>query len=307
MRIGNCVRLLRIDRAARVLEVIESPPAHVRILKLAEIDPYMRVLVTEKRRKVQEFLAEKLTPAGRIIRARPFGPSLGLHRMRRRAEREQVDHHRFVVAAPVVLEKTFFGRPAETDGVAVRLGPLPIDAGVDLIDQTANLRFLGVGAVEIRLIEKRAGQQDRGVDRRELAILEPLPGLHVQKVVEKTLVTGRAFYVVSLRRIAEEAQRSEDTPPSFFARDIPALDRDRIAGKPETDGCDARIRRRRIPIGNQSVFRVRRIPEEAKRPFLQLDQERIDDRTHPSRRRLDVRSRNRIAAVAISETNKLDR
>src|SRR5205823_8001000 len=82
-RIGDCIGLLRIDRAARVFEVIEAAPAHVRILKLAEIDPYMRVLVTEKRRKVQELLAEKLTPAGRIIRAGPFGPSLGLHRVRR--------------------------------------------------------------------------------------------------------------------------------------------------------------------------------------------------------------------------------
>ena len=69
----------------------------------------MRVLVTEKRRKVQEFLAEELAPAGRIIRARPFGPGLGVHSMRRRAERKQVDQHRFVVAAPVVLEKAFLG------------------------------------------------------------------------------------------------------------------------------------------------------------------------------------------------------
>jgi hypothetical protein len=70
---------------------------------------------------------------------------------------------------------------------APRLGPRPVDPGVDLVDEAANLHLFRVGAIEVRLTEERARQENRRVDGGQLAVLEALPGLHVEEVIEEPL------------------------------------------------------------------------------------------------------------------------
>ena len=74
----------------------------------------------------------------------------------------------------------------------------------------------------------------------------------------------------------EEVQRCQYALPRRLARHVTALDADGIRGQAEADRRDARERRRRIPVRNQTVLRVRRIPEEAEGAFLELDQEGVE-------------------------------
>src|SRR5207247_4070497 len=133
-------------------------------------------------------------------------------------------------AAPVVLEKAVFGRPAEADGGWLRLCPAPIDTAIDHVHERANLRLLGIRAVEIGLTEERTGEQDGGIDRRQFTVLEPLPGLHVQEMVEEPLVTAPTASLGTLRSVVEEPQGRKHALPSLLAGDIAALDADRVRG-----------------------------------------------------------------------------
>src|SRR3546814_2010440 len=76
--------------AAAVLEVVDAARTHVLVLDAAEIDPDLAVLVSELRREAQVFLAFEMPPAA-VVGARPRGPRVGLDRVRRRAQGEDVD------------------------------------------------------------------------------------------------------------------------------------------------------------------------------------------------------------------------
>src|SRR3989442_6026181 len=271
-RIGDRVGLLRIDRPAAVLEVVEPAAAHVVVLDLAKIHPHVRVLVSEQRREAQVLLAKDLAPA-LVVSARPFRPGLLPDGEGRRTQRQQIDQHGFVVAAPVVLEESVFGRPAVADRRYIRLRPAPIHAAIDLFGEVADLRLFALRPAEVRLAEKHAGQKKRGIYGGQLAVLEPLSGLHVEVVVEEALVAGDSAGRRALRRVVEEEQRCQYALLRRLPRYVTRLDADGIHGQADADRRDARERRCRIPVRNQAVLRVRGVPEEAEGAFLELDQE----------------------------------
>src|SRR5205085_6136822 len=107
--------------------------------------------------------------------------------------------------------ETILRRPAEADRRTVGLRPVPVDAAIELFGELADFDFLVLGAAEVGLAEKDARHQDRGMDGGELAVVEPLPGLHVEEVIEKAFVAGDAALRRTLRRVVEEAQRGENT------------------------------------------------------------------------------------------------
>ena len=113
-RIGRRVFALRIGRAPAVLEIIDALRAHEIVLDAAEIDPDVRVLVAEQRPERQEFLAAELAPVV-LVGLRPLLPGIVVDRMRRRAERQDVEQHGFVVAAPVEAQEAGFRPPAMRD------------------------------------------------------------------------------------------------------------------------------------------------------------------------------------------------
>ena len=110
----------------------------------------------------------------------------------------------------------------------------------------------------------------RGIDGRQLAVLEPLAGLHVQEVIEEAagdpVMPAR---LGALRRVGEEPQRRQHALPRLLARDVATLDADRIRREPKADCGDARVRRRRIAVRDQAVLRIGGLPEEAERTLLQ--------------------------------------
>ncbi len=118
-----------------------------------------------------------------------------------RSEREQHDEHRLVVALPVVRDETRLGLPAHAEEFAVHLRPFPVDSPVDRVDVGPDLRLVGMLAVEVGLCVKHAADQERGVDRGQLAAARAVTGLHVEEMVEKSLVARHADPLCPLRRL----------------------------------------------------------------------------------------------------------
>src|SRR2546426_8183357 len=108
----------------------------------------------------------------------------------------------------------------------------------------------------VRLAEHHAREQERGIDGRELHILEPLTRAHVEEVIEEAVVAGRARDARVLGGGPEEAQRREGAGGRLSAGDIATLHADRGGGEREPDRRDARERRARRAGGGQPVLGV---------------------------------------------------
>ena len=99
-RIGRRIGLLHQRRAAAVLEIIPSRPAHRRVANAAEIDPDMTVLMPEQWREAEQLVAVSIDPLP-LIACGPRLPCRRRQRMRRRTQRQDVEQHPLVIAAPV--------------------------------------------------------------------------------------------------------------------------------------------------------------------------------------------------------------
>ena len=159
------------------------------------------------------------------------------------------------------------------DGGGAHLGPLPVHAAIDLFDQIANLHLLRARAVEIGLAEEGPGDKKRRIDRRQLALFEPLARLHVEEMIKKALVAGCAASIRVLRRVTKEAQGREHPLSRRLARDIATFDANGIGGQAETNRRDAGKGRRRKSIRYKAVLPICRVPEKAERALLELDDE----------------------------------
>src|SRR5258708_2388836 len=260
------VTALGVGGAAALLEVVEVVGTHVGVANAAEVHPYVGELVTEERREGEVGLPEERArvPA---VSPRPQRPGPLADRMRRGAEREEIDDHRLVVALPVVMREALLRSPGERDPRRARLGPGPVDAAVDLIRQLPDLDLPGLCGVEIALTEEHAPEEERCVDGRDLAVVGACTGAHVDEMMEESVL---------VRFVREEAQRRQHALARRSARDVAALDADRVGGEPEADRRDARKCRRRIAVRNETVVRVRRLPEEAEGALLEVGDSRIE-------------------------------
>ena len=111
--VGDAVGALGERRPARVLEVGDALRLHVGVLDVAEVDPAVRVLVPEQRREDHEGVAVVRQP---VVAARPGRPGIVGHRVGRRAEGQDVQDHRLVVADPLAEAREAGARlPAHQD------------------------------------------------------------------------------------------------------------------------------------------------------------------------------------------------
>ena len=163
--------------------------------------------------------------------------------------------------------------PQGHDGRAWR-EPLPVCTAVDRVGETADFRLGRVdGVSEVRLAEQHAAEQERGVDRRELDLLVAGPRVHIEEVIKEPVVAGRGGGRV-LTRGPEEPQGSDHPLTCLVARDVPALDANRVRGEPEPHGRDAREGRGRGAIRDEAVRRVGQVPEVVERARLERVEER---------------------------------
>ena len=234
----------------------------------------MAVLVAEQRTEGQVLLVLVLAPAV-VVGPAPRRPGLRPDRMRGRAEREDVQHHRLVVADPVVLDHAALGKPAHRDQRLVLLQPGPLDAAVQLVGQRADLLLARVLLVVVRLREQHAHHQQRRIHARQLdPALVTVAGLHVEEVVVEPVVSALPRRLRSLRQLLQELQRQQRAVHRLVAADPALLHADRIRGQRETDRSDAGERPRRIAVRRQAVALVGGVPEELERALLDVAEQR---------------------------------
>ena len=272
VRVVDGVGALGERGPARVLEVVDPPLAHVRVLDAAEVHPDMRVLVAEEGAEVEVLVAVVGRPA---VRARERRPRLRPDRVRGRAEGEEVEDHRLVVALVAEVEEALLGLPPHANEARRELRPVPLDAAVERVGEGANFFFFRTIPVEILLAEEDASHQERRVDGGKLDLPEPLTSVHVEEVVEEAAVAGRALSGLALRRVPEKAERGERAASGLGSGDVAALDADGIGREREADGGHARERRLGPAVRREPVLRVRRVPEPAEGVLLKRVEERL--------------------------------
>src|SRR5690242_4634213 len=84
-----------------------------------------------------------------VVGAGPQRPRRGTHRVRWRAEREQIDEHGLVVAVPVELREPPVGCPRERYRRRAGLRPGPVHPAVELIRERAYLPLARVLPVKV--------------------------------------------------------------------------------------------------------------------------------------------------------------
>ena len=165
MRVAPRVLALNFGGAPAVLEIVAALLAHEAIPDAAKIDPCVRELVHEQRPRIQKIVAVQIFP---LVGRGPGLVAVTLDRVRRRAQREHVQHNGLAVTIPAVMQESAFGFPAVVDRRAAVLRPTPVHAAVQHIDEFAQPDFVRGVRGEIPARGQRAGDQQRGVDHRQL-------------------------------------------------------------------------------------------------------------------------------------------
>jgi len=94
-------------------------------------------------------------------------------------------------------------------------------------------------------------------------------GLHVEEVIEKSLVPGDVRRLRSLRCVVEESQGIQRPLRRVRSRYVTALDAHWIRRQRETDRGDARETLRRPTVRRESVVGIGTLPEPIECPALQ--------------------------------------
>ena len=196
--------------------------------------------------------------------------------MRRAAEREHVDEHAFVVAAPVVDLELQLGAPGHADVGHVLDRPWPVHPAIQVVRDLSHLLLLRVVTVEISLHEQHAGHEQRGVDGRQLGIAVAHADAEIQEVIEKSLVAAGARRLGTLRQVVQEFERRQHARARLRARDPAAFRADRVGVQREADGRDARERRLRPAIGHESRVGLGRVPEKIEGALFDVLEQRIE-------------------------------
>src|SRR5207247_1064061 len=97
-----------------------------------------------------------------LVRSGPAGPRGRGDGVGGRAERQDVEDHRLVVATPVVAEEPPLRAvrvPSQGDERYAGSGPLPIGAPVDRVGEPTDFGLDRIRGVEVRLAGEDSGEQ----------------------------------------------------------------------------------------------------------------------------------------------------
>ena len=206
----------------------------------------------EERARVQQFTTVDVLPSIR----RTIGViTLRRQRVGGRAEPEDVQQQAFVIALPAVLDEAGLRPPAVRERGTTIARPVPVGAAVQPVGQVPDLALVAGVTVEERAHRQGTGEQERRVDRGQLAVPHATTGLDVEEVVEEALVAGG----VGLRPL----RTGEKVPEAFqgdLCGEVPGehstLDHDWNRGQRHADSGDADRRRRVRLVPDQSIVRV---------------------------------------------------
>ena len=200
-----------------------------------------------------------------------------------------------MVALPPVAEEAALRRPPHRDGRAAVEGPVPLGPLVERRGALAELPLVRAVAVEVAGGEEGAGQEDRRVDGRELALPRPAPLVHVQEVVVEPAVADAVAGAV-LRRVAEKADGGEGEPERPLSAAPPALHGDREGRQQEAGGGDGGWALRIRTVHHEPAGGVRLVEEVVERDALDVVEELHRRRREGRGRHRDRRGRARRRA-----------
>ena len=275
-RIVDRVPLLHIGCAAGVLEIVDAFVAHERVLNAAKVDPDMRNLMREQRPRVKIVVSVTVFP---LVGGSPRGVAALRQRMSGRAESQDIQHQRLVVAFPAPFQESAFGFPPVRDRSATILRPSPVSAAIERVGKGAYFLFLGRIRVKIRARRQRTGEQNGAVHRRQFALPGAPAGLHVEKMIIEAVVAG-SVRLGALPAVPEKSQCGEDRLDRRCARDEAALDRDRIRRQGEPGGRNAGGPIGRGLVEHQPILRIGLVQKVAEGLALKGFQLGIDRRVY---------------------------
>jgi hypothetical protein len=182
--------------------------------------------------------------------------------MGRRAERQKVHQHRLVVAPPVERDEAALGRPAHRDSGGARHGPLPVGPPVERIGVGPDGRLLPVAPVEVLLDEQHAGEEQGGVHRRQLDVLEAEAADRIEEMVEEAAKTAGTRRGGPLRQLVKEPEGREDPLRRGLPGDVAAFRADRVRGERKAHGRNAGERRGGPAVRGEAGALAGPFPEE---------------------------------------------
>ena len=192
--------------------------------------------------------------------------------MRRRGQPQHIQDGRLAVALPAIVQKAAVRLPALAHGGLSALRPMPVDAAVEGVGESADFGFARCVAVKIHRRRQHACQQQRGVDQGQFAVPDPLAAAHVEKVVIETLVS-RCIRPAVLRAVPEKLQGGKRAGDSIGARHPAALDADGVARERKADDGNAGWRVFAAGIGDKAIGGIAILQEIAKRRALKTVQQ----------------------------------
>ena len=187
---------------------------------------------------------------------------------RRRAEPQDVQQQRLVVAFPAVLQKAALGLPAVDDGGAAVLRPLPVGPAIEPVGKAPNVALIGRVCVEVAPGRQRAGQEHGAIHRRELATPGAPAAHQIQKMIVEAAIPGR----IRLRALWARPKETECRKCAFQrcgTRHESPLDADRVRRQRESDGRDTGRPIRRVLVDDEPVGGIGLVHEIAERDALQ--------------------------------------
>jgi hypothetical protein len=133
--------------------------------------------------------------------------------------------------------------------------PVPVGPAVEFVGQAADLGLVLRVGVEVGGAGEHAGEQERRVERGQLAVPDAAAGVDVEEVVEEALVPG-GIRPRPLRKVEEAAEAAAGDLRGELADDHAALDDDRDRRQGHADCGDAARDVRVGLVPDQTVVRV---------------------------------------------------
>jgi hypothetical protein len=133
--------------------------------------------------------------------------------------------------------------------------PVPVRPPVERVGQASDFGFFLRVSVEVGGTGQGTREQERGVERGELAIPDATTGIDVEEVIEEPLVPGRVR-LRSLREVHEAAKSAAGALCTELANEHAALDNSRDRRQGETDGRDAAWRVEIGLVTDQPIVRI---------------------------------------------------
>ena len=183
--------------------------------------------------------------------------------MSRRAQPQDIEQQRLVVALPSIIEEATFRLPTVCHGRALILSPCPVGSAIERVGEGADLTFIRRIAVEVHACSQRAREQQSAVYRRQLALPRSPPGSHVEKMIVKALIAGR-IRLGTLRAVPEEPQSRKRSLHGRVTRHETALDAHGVHRQRKAGRGNARGPVRSRLVDHQSIDGIRLVQKVAK-------------------------------------------